>query len=696
MIGKIVGLAENLIPIALIGAGGIGKTSIALTVLHHDHIKQRFGDERWFIRCDQFPASCAHFLNRLSKVVGAGVENPKDLTPLRSFLSSKEMLIILDNAESILDPRGTNALETYAAVEELSQFDNVWLCITSRISTIPPGCETLDVPTLSMEAARNTFYRIHKNDEQPDLIDNILKQLEFHALSVTLLATVAHHNKWDNDRLSREWEQRRTGVLQTEHNRSLAATIELSLASPMFQQLGPSAREFLGVIAFFPQGVNENNIDWLLPTKNIFNRSYPTIPERENIFDKFCILSLTYRTNGFITMLAPLRDYLSPKDPKSSPLLRAIKKRYFTRLSVDVDPDKPNFKDTQWITSEDINVEHLLDILTSIDANSVSVWDTCACFMRHLRWHKSRPVVLGPKIEGLPDGHRSKRRCLLQLSRLFGLIGNYAESKRLLTHTLKLWRERRNSFRVAEVLVDLANTNRLLCLPKEGIPQAKEALEISNKFSCAARKIRSLKQLGWSLYDDNQLDAAEEVISRAIDLLPVKGEQFQVSECQRLLGNIYHSKGETEKAMNHLKTALRIASSFNWYGQLFWIHYSLAEVFFDKNWFDEAHAHVGRAKSYAIIINTPYNLGRAMQQQARFWYRQRRLEEAKSEALRVADVYERIGATTDLESCENLLRDIEGEMENPVTSDKLDSNGELLELVPLHTSVNSSPLAQGT
>ena len=85
-----------------------------------------------------------------------------------------------------------------------------------------------------------------------------------------------------------------------------------------------------------------------------------------------------------------------------------------------------------------------------------------------------------------------------------------------------------------------------------------------------------------------------------------------------------------------------------------------------------------------------------MQQQARFWYRQRRLEEAKSEALRVADVYERIGATTDLESCENLLRDIEGEMENPVTSDKLDSNGELPELVPLHTSVNSSPLAQGT
>jgi tetratricopeptide (TPR) repeat protein len=659
LIDKIVGFAENLAPIALIGAGGIGKTSVALAVLRDSRVKERFGDNRRFIRCDQFPASRAHLLSRLSKVVGAGVENPEDLISLRPFLSSKEMVIVLDNAESILDPQGADAREIYAVVEELSRLETICLCITSRISTIPPDCETLNIPTLSMESARDAFYRIYKNGEHPDLVDRILEQLDFHPLSITLLATVAHHNKWDSNRLAREWDTRRTQVLRTNYNESLGATIELSLASPMFHELGPDARDLLGVVAFFPQGVDENNLDWF----------FPTIPDRRKIFDKFCVLSLTYRSNGFVTMLAPLRDYLHLEDPSSSPQLRTIKECYFRRLAVSVYPGSPSYEEASWIALEDVNVEHLLDVLTSIDVISGDVWCACVDFMEHLYWHKQRLVVLGPKFEGLPDNHPAKPVCLSSLAQLYDSVGNILEYKHLLACALKLWRERGDDFQVAKTLWMLAYTNWRLSFCKEGLLQVKESLEISERLGDVLGQSRSLRWLAKLLLSDNQLDAAEAAASRSIDLVPGH-EQFDICQGHRALGDIYGSKGEIEKATNHFEAALRIASSSNWHGEQLWILLSLAKLFHDQGRLDDAHAYVECAKLHA---DNAYDLGRTMEIQAEILWKQGELEVAESEILSAIDVFVKLGAAKNLEDCRNILQLVKREMEKQVTSGELET-----------------------
>ena len=580
------------------------------------------------------------------------------------------MLIVLDNAESILDLQESGAQGIYSIVEELTQFDNICVCITSRISTIPPYCETLDIPTLSKEAAHDTFYRIYKHGEQPHPIDDILEQLDFHPLSVTLLATVAQHNRWDNKRLAREWERRRTGVLHVQNIRSLATTIELSLSSPMFQELGPDARELLGVVAFFPQGVNEEHVDWL----------FPTISDGQNIFDKFCILSLTYRSNGYITMLAPLRDYLRPKDPSSSQLLNATKECYFARLVTETGPGEPDFEESRWITTEDANVEHLLNVFTSIDGDSEIVWNACGKFMDRLYWHKPRLVVLGPKIEALPDSHPSKPGCLRDLSWLFDAVGNLVERKRVLTHALKLWREWEDDHLIAQALRDLADVNRLMYLPEEGVQQAKEASDIFARLGNPVKQAECLSCLARSLADEKQFDAAEEAASHAIDLLPEEGEQLLVCMGHRALGDIYYSKGDTEKAVHHLGVAREIASSANMVTQLFWVHSSLTDLFSDEGRFAEAQTHVEHARSHAA--NDVYLLARASLLQAGFRHKQGVLEEAKSEGLCALEVFEKLGAETDAEYTRSLIERI--------AADEPNDDGELIGTIPFVACVDSS------
>ena len=647
LIEKLVGFAENLEPISLIGAGGIGKTSIALTVLHHDRIKERFGNNRRFIRCDQFPASSAHFLARLSNVIGAGVENPESLTPLRPFLSSNPILVILDNAESILDPHGTDAQRIYALVDELCQFETMCLCITSRITTVPRHCRRSVIPTLSRKAACDIFYNIYDGGGRSDIINDLLQSLDFHPLSITLLATTASHNMWDYGELAEEWDIHRAQVLRTEHNESLAATIELSLASPTFRKLGPNARDLLGVIAFFPQGIKKSDLDWL----------FPTIPDRKNIFDKFCVLSLTHRDNGFIAMLAPIRDYFCPQDPRSSTLLCATKDSYFARLSVHLDPDRPGFGEAQWIRSVDVNVEHLLNVFIPFDDGTGDIWDACLHFMQHLYWHKPRETMLRSKIEGLPDDHRSKPDCLFELSRLFQSIGNRAEQKRLLLDILGLKREEGSDRQVAQLLGWLSTANRLLGLYEEGIRQADEALKILERLGDTEGQAKCLKTLAWLLYEDNKISDAEGAVSRAIELLPKKGQEFQVCQSHRLLGLISRSKGKKDEAIRDFTVALGIASIFNWDHELFWIHYSLASLFFGEGEFDDALTHIEQAKSHAA--ERPYCLGRAMVMQVRIWYRQRRLADVGSEALRALEIFENLGAKEDIKDVKEVLQKIE-------------------------------------
>jgi hypothetical protein len=93
-----------------------------------------------------------------------------------------EMIIILDSAESILDPQGADGRDIYRVVEEPSRFENC-LVITSCITIVPPNGKTLQVPTPSMEAVHDTFYHICGHGDWSDPVNDILRRLAFRSLA---------------------------------------------------------------------------------------------------------------------------------------------------------------------------------------------------------------------------------------------------------------------------------------------------------------------------------------------------------------------------------------------------------------------------------------------------------------------------------------------------------------------------------
>ncbi|KAJ7821796.1 hypothetical protein B0H13DRAFT_1920532 [Mycena leptocephala] len=116
--------------IAILGGGGMGKTSLARAVIHHSEIAGRYEQQRFFVACDSAAAQV-----ELAALIGThlGLKPGKDLTRpvIQHFSGSPPSLLILDNLETLWEP-----VESRANIEEflslLTGVEHLALVITMR------------------------------------------------------------------------------------------------------------------------------------------------------------------------------------------------------------------------------------------------------------------------------------------------------------------------------------------------------------------------------------------------------------------------------------------------------------------------------------------------------------------------------------------------------------------------------------
>ncbi|KAG2126913.1 hypothetical protein DEU56DRAFT_982812 [Suillus clintonianus] len=500
LVAELTNLVVNDEHIALIGPGGMGKSSLAKAILNEPLVTEKFTDRRFFVAydgLDPLTITFETFMTRFAGALGIEIAGADPVRQISSFLRSTSALIVLDNAETFEEASASSTLrEIPPAIAEIANISGVILVLTSRSRRNAPNVHwmTKDIPPLDLSSAQRVFFQIYHHASRSDAeedIKGLLKELDFHPLSINILANAAQQNSWSPTTLLKRWKDRHSKVLDAGKGKlqSLSDTMELSLSSPSVLDLGVDSRHALAIIAFLPQGLNEDLASDLLPS----------LPQVDTICDVLCMQSLVYRQDKFIKMLAPIRHYVQDSlPPPDSTCLQDICAFYYRSIDYCSD-DRDEYADV--IISDHFNIEHVVAFkLAHVPDSTEQIYDVCWQFLRCLTQHLPRPTTLTLAISNIVENSSTlsiKAFCLSALAQLYDILSQLAEAVR--------------AFQAAEALYlaagDLENmayclTNRADILRCQGrFIQSQNILEDLQHSDSWESLSESIKARAWNFLD---------------------------------------------------------------------------------------------------------------------------------------------------------------------------------------------------
>ncbi|KAJ6592264.1 P-loop containing nucleoside triphosphate hydrolase protein, partial [Mycena vulgaris] len=245
--------------IAILGAGGMGKTSLARAVLHHPTITAKYAQHQCFIVCDSTSTK-----NELVTLIGAhlGLKPNNNLAKvvLHHFNTNPPSLLILDNLETLWEPAESRRdMEEFLSL--LTDVNHLALIITMRGTDRPAPVHRTrpflpDLKPLTQDAARQTFIDIADEGHDGDDIDKVLFLTGNLPLAIDLMANLVESESC-NSVLAR-WEEEKTSVLSNGYNKrsNLDVSISVSLSSPRITSV-PHCRDLLSLLSILPDGLSD-------------------------------------------------------------------------------------------------------------------------------------------------------------------------------------------------------------------------------------------------------------------------------------------------------------------------------------------------------------------------------------------------------------------------------------------------------
>ncbi|KAJ7913172.1 hypothetical protein B0H13DRAFT_1465595, partial [Mycena leptocephala] len=305
--------------IAILGAGGMGKTSLARAVIHHTEITEKYNQQRFFVACDSATTQV-----ELAALIGAhvGLKPGKDLTQsvIQYFTSSPGSLLILDNLETLWEP-----VESQGKIEEflslLTGVNHLALVITMRGAERPAKVAWTHpflpaLRPLEQDAARQTFIDIADSTHDPKEVDKVLSLTDNLPLAINLVTHLVDSEGCSHV-LSR-WEEEKTSLISDGYDRTsnLDMSISLSLSSP---RLNSHSKDLLSLLSMLPDGLsNVELVQSKLPIDNILGCKAVLIRTTLAYSDE----------HRQLKALIPIREYMQKIQPPGDHLIRPLLKHF--------------------------------------------------------------------------------------------------------------------------------------------------------------------------------------------------------------------------------------------------------------------------------------------------------------------------------------------------------------------------------
>ncbi|KAJ7752367.1 hypothetical protein B0H16DRAFT_1419058, partial [Mycena metata] len=341
--------------IAILGVGGMGKTSLARVVLHHDNITTRYGLNRFFVPCDG-PTTKVE----LAGVIGAhlGLKPGKDLTRgvVRHLSRAPPTLLILDNLETLWD-----SAESRKEIEEflslLTDITSLALMITMRGAERPSKVRwtrpfSMPLQPLAQEAAQKMFFDIADDDYSMEEVNQVLGLTDNMPLAITLLAHLVDTEGCSEILL--RWETEKTALLSEGYDKrnNLELSISLSLSSPRITSM-PHCQDLLSLISLLPDGLSDVELKQIdFPIENILGCKSALLRT-----------ALAYADDHKrLKVLVPIREYMQRLLPSTDQMIRPLLKHFqeLLKLFREHVGKQSGTLATSRITSNFLNIQSIL------------------------------------------------------------------------------------------------------------------------------------------------------------------------------------------------------------------------------------------------------------------------------------------------------------------------------------------------